>query len=274
VALGGHHRAVSIAAMRTMELFAERQSRQLSNVHQASLKLSLIGWREIEQWEFAQAMLPVDRALRFTMEPSGASGYLLMGRSLFFSLLSVNLGAAPSAKPAPIPKRAYTKIEERFLRKFGFELLGELERAWNGAIPATAKAARLVERSWLDARPHDSLFYATFDLAGFPDVCRLRIGIPMAPFAELERAARDAAPTGDTPIEAALLDMPLTVNAELGSIRLSLAQLTQLAVGDVFPVETSESGDLTVRIGDTAKFRAQRGSLGGRMAIQLTERVT
>jgi len=270
--LAARSRAVSIALMRAMDAFGEEESRRMSNLHQITLRLSLIGWREVERWELAEAMLPTDKAVLFSVGSGGAEGALVIGRPLLFHLLALHFGAHPQSRTLPPPARPYTRIETRFYQRFARDLLEDLEAAWSSVLPLHPRITGVVDKEVVAEKADERIFYASFDVRGFGEVCRLRVALPTSALADLERSTRDAR-SGNAPVEEAVRDMEVEVHAELGTVQLPLSRLARLQVGEVLPLQTSEDGDLVVRVGETPKFKAVHGSVGSRAAIKLTERV-
>jgi flagellar motor switch protein FliM len=56
-------------------------------------------------------------------------------------------------------------------------------------------------------------------------------------------------------------------------VELPLRRLASLQVGDLLPLEAADGEGLVVRVENEPKFRAERGSVGKRLAVQLLERL-
>ena len=68
----------------------------------------------------------------------------------------------------------------------------------------------------------------------------------------------------------ALESVDMQCSVELGRAEISLADLTNLEVGDVIRTDRRAGGELDVRIGDRLLFRCRPGVVGGRMAVLVT----
>lgn len=266
-------RLVALSLERASEMFADRISRDMSNVFQTRILFSLIDWREAEVEELEQLMVPNDRAVVFDLKPGAGHGILLIGRTFLFQLLCMNFGASPALKRSAVPNRPYTPIECRFYRKFAGELLDRLGEAWSEDTKLQPKITSLIGRQHVREEAAEELFLATFDVGGFGEVCRLRVAIPKAAFEDRVAAAREVASMGGGHVEETVLDMALTLRAEIGTIEMSLRNFSNLAVGDVLPVRGVEGGELLASVAGIPKFYAIRGAVGRRLAIQLQDRI-
>lgn len=266
-------RAVQSGLTRSMDLFADDWSRHLSNVHQMRIHLTMISCRATTREEFAELLRPADRVVCFDTEPQGGRGFLLLGRPLLFSLLTLNLGAGTSARRSAIPTRSYTRIELRLLRIFAQEILAELDRSLEELVTLRSNLTALADRETVREVEAERVFAITFDVRGFGEICRLRVAYPISLFMGEEEAATPSTAHSRSDIGSVVLEMRVPIQAELGSITLPLRKLADLEIGQVLPVDAPEGGELLVRVGDSPKFRAIRGHVGSRMAVQLTERV-
>ncbi len=70
-----------------------------------------------------------------------------------------------------------------------------------------------------------------------------------------------------------MLEMALDFRAEIGSVEMSLADLSSLSEGDVIAIEPIDGDELVATVGGIPKFHAIRGAVGRRLAVQLTQRI-
>jgi flagellar motor switch protein FliM len=70
-----------------------------------------------------------------------------------------------------------------------------------------------------------------------------------------------------------LLDVPIRLRAQVGTVELTLAEVGRLEVGQSIALDVPTDGSLTVRIGEREKFRGIAGTRGSRRAVQLQERI-
>ena len=77
----------------------------------------------------------------------------------------------------------------------------------------------------------------------------------------------------DGPLSAALLRVPVTVSAVLGRAQLSLSRLTELAPGDLLPLDTFGTGEAEFLIEGQAKFTGSPTVHRGVLSLRLEEHV-
>lgn len=260
--------------LRGIEWFSLQHGRTLSSTYQTKVILSIIGWEESTTHEFADMLLPTDRLVAFEMGPGGPQGFLLVARPLLFTWLELAFGAKALAPRLSPPRRPYTRIEERFLRRVGGELLGVLERALKDLCPGPYRLVSLDDAERLRDRSATTCLVASLDLTGLGDVCRLRFALPIAPFAAHDAPHAVAASGAErSRVAGTVLDMNVTLRAEVGTAELTLSRLAGLRVGELIAIDRTDAADLVLRVEGPAKFRAVRGAVGRRLAVQVTDRM-
>lgn len=270
---GNEAKIVSLSLQRASIEFAEQTSRSMSNLFQTAIRFTLIDWRSSEPEEFQQLMVSTDKAIVFDLEPGAGRGLLLMGKTLFFQLLCLNFGANPAIKMGAPPLRPYTTIECRFYRRFVEDLLKRLGDCWSEDKKLEPKITSLIAKEHVKDECAAELFLATFDVSGFSEVCRLRVGIPKAAFDDRIAAARELSSLSGAHVEDAVLEMSLDFRVGIGSVEMSLSALSSMSAGDVIPIESVDGGELLVKVGGVPKFHAIRGAVGRRLAVQLTDQI-
>lgn len=261
------------ALVRALETFAARHGRALSLAHQRRITLALISCSELRAHELAEMLLPVERLVSFELRP-GETGWIVFGRPFFFTLLALACGAAPGAPLPPVPRRAYTRIEERFLLRFAEEVLSEIAPSWSPPLAARPPVIGIDSVEQLREREDEAVAVASFDLTGLGDVCRLRIVLPQGRSAATSEAPATAIP-GDPQhaFRRLILEMTVALQVEIGTAEVPLARVAALQPGDVIPLLPADAGGLVVRVEGAPKFRAQAGSLGRALAVEVTDRL-
>lgn len=257
---------------RPLSHLVEEQARLLSTLHQRSIHFEPLGSESISGVDFAGSMTPLDRVALVEMGPDGEMGALLVGRSLLYGWLTMALGG-PQGTPLSIPDRAYTATEERFLRGIAAELTQRLEAALQRVRPVALRIREFVEPQRLASFTAPRLWVASYDAQGFGDIARLRIALPDAWVDGVERQPLGSKPMTPTAIRTRLMDMHVTLHAEIGSAVLPVRRVASLKAGDTIPLDPADGGSILVRIENRPKFRALQGLLGSRLAVQLIEEV-
>lgn len=260
------------ALARAVAQWATDQGRRLSSIYQTTIEFHLSQWEETTLGELAETIPPADMMAVLELGPPRGIGFLWLGRPLLFSLMTLSFGARTPKAAAPVA-RAYTRIERRFYRHQAESLVGSIDEAWADLVPARTRVLTVdgLERLYEDA--HDRVLLATFEVRGLAEFGRLRLALPPAAFAPLAGNAGRVVPANQEEVTDAVLDTVVSLRVEAGGIDLSLSGLAALKVGEVLPIEAEREGSLIVHVEGRPKFRGQRGSVGGRLAIQITERI-
>lgn len=250
---------------RGLERYASLVSRALASRFQRRLELRLLDLEALRAADVADLVLPHDRMIAFE-DASGARSFLWVARSLWLAWMRIAFGAAADLRVDPLPDRPPTPIELRFLRRTGEELVAMLGTALGARFSITS----LEDASALRDQRALRLTVAAFELHGLEEIGRIRVALPREP-------ARDGAspPLADHggALEHAVLDAEVAVTVLAGATQLPLARLAQLAIGDGFSIEAPRGGLVTVAVDGAPKFRARRGQLGSRLAVQIVERL-
>lgn len=257
---------------RIAQEYAEEHGRALSTYYQRPIEFSLISSEVYALGEFAGAMLDIDMVAVARVNPGGHWLYLLIGRTLLYAWLTLAYGARKGIPLCPIPDRPYTHIEESFYRRIAKDVLQQLTRVWSDPAPSAFELVDLVAPDMLPGEVTERHFAASFDVKGLDDICRIRLAVPTVAMETAGRSEAHPAVMASV-LKGPVLDTAVRVRVEAGVAEVPLQTVANLRVGDVLPISRVEGDGLVVRVEDEAKFRAIRGSLGGRLAVQLTERL-
>ena len=257
---------------RAVARFAESWGKQLANRYQRRIGCSLIAWEERDLASFGQSLLPTDCLALFELEPGGQPGFAMFARPLAFALLTLSFGGR-RASGAAVPERSYTRIERRFLRHLATQLVAELEGVCGPVVALDPQLKDLVGPEELPGRAASKLILASLHVSGQDVEGRVRIGLPQS--WALAPASREAepGPSGGRALEGTVVDLPVRVCAEVGWAELGLRRLASLRPGDVLELRRSAPDGFLVRVAGRPKFRAVSGSVGGRLAVQVVDRI-
>jgi flagellar motor switch protein FliM len=242
-------------------------------VYQFRIEYRIVGWQEMPLGEAADRLVDSDRIVLFEVEPHADLGFVWLSRPLLFALLGLIFGARPGRPRCAIPERPYTRIEERVYQRLAQETLDRLGDCFEGLTDMRSRVLSFDAPARLRADAHDRVVVGTLDVQGLGDICRMRFGLPRAPFEALRAPIRAVQPGRRAALAHAVTEMPMKLRVELGSAEMSLSELAALREGSVIPVDAAVDGSLLVRIGGRPKFRAIRGTVGQKLAVQLTGRL-
>ena len=251
--------------------FAEEQGRSLSTLHQTSISIHFSQWEEIGLRDFADAMLADDRVARVHLGGGHDEAFFLINRPLLFGWMMLAFGAKPDVGSTVIPDRPYTRIEERFLRRANAEIGYTLARSVGSLRADEVSVTSLDAPAMLQDRAQRPYLVASFEVGGVGELCRFHLAIPTSVVEGGRGEAQSEEPRERSDLEKELLDVAVDVRVEVGGAELSLSQVADLRPGSEIPLEAIAGGELIVRIGNTAKFRAERGSGDQKLAVRILE---
>lgn len=268
-ALDAEDDARHATARRVLENLAREQARAVASRVQHRVDGRLLSIEELRAAEAAALVLAEDRLVRFGL-PGGEPGWVLVSRPLLFAWMRRAFGARDDAG-APPPVRPYTPIELRFLRRAAGEMVERLATLAGCAVvpavgPIESGAALREQRT---AR----LLVATFAFSGLDEVGRLRLLLPRGWLGEAAAAPRGTTMPAAGSLANAVLETPVRLSVCVGTARLTLAELAALRPGQVIPIESRRDGSVLAHVEGAARFRAMRGAVEGRLAVQILERL-
>lgn len=264
---GAHEPGPTRALRRGFDRFAVAYTRLLASRFQRRLALACTEVEELRAAELAELLLPRERLVSFRFARDGR-GFVWIPRALLAAWMRLAFGARTALRQDSLPDRAPTPIERRFLRSVAAELLGELGAALGVELVAGAVEDASALRDARAAR----LIVATFDPSGFEEIGRVRVALSREILGDTDVSDPGEADVRDT-IERAVLDAEVVVTAGAGRVLVPLSRIATLAVGDTIPIDASADDLVTVTVDGAPKFRAQRGRIGTRLAVQVVERL-
>jgi flagellar motor switch protein FliM len=226
-----------------------------------------------------ESLVPPVSLQIFRMAPLPGHGMLVATPPLVAALLQAFFGGDPGHK-TPVQSHEFSAIELRALERLGGKVLRDLREAW---APVETLDCALVRS---EADPRFAAIAGAQDLVLVIDVgvecqgCedgRLMVYIPNAalePVRSRLQATGDAEPIADPAwserLRAALAGAAVEVSAELGSHRMTMHEVLNLAVGDVIPLGTGREGPVIVRVEGRARFFGAPGVASGHNAVRVT----
>jgi len=175
------------------------------------------------------------------------------------------LAAELNSAPAPPPQRPLTSAERRVLLHLANLVALTLSVAHPGGKAGELRADLAPAGPWGPLRGgsgDDRVVVATFELSLSGRVGTMRL----CGCGRLAWAARDGAGKRATAA-------PLEVTAAIEGLELDLADLADLAVGDILATEVPTGGEITIRIGGIPKYAARLRVIDGRKVITITRRL-
>ncbi|WP_243374380.1 flagellar motor switch protein FliM [Geotalea sp. SG265] len=229
--------------------------------------------------DFLQSLpSPVCMAL-YKIEPLKGAALIAMDSPLVFSIVDSILGGV-GAPTIPAGNRLFTPIELRLAEKVVKDALADMEKAWAPLLAVKMSVLRMemnprlvnivppeyqvvtmslkiqieeTEGTMILAVP-----YMTVD----PIRDKLKSGL------QVDMMAVD--PQWSFRLSEELKEAPLEVSVEMGKSTITLAELLNLAPGDMVMLEGNSRDELLIKVGGIQKFMGLPGVLGGNKAVQIS----
>ena len=273
--------------IRTLEMmhdsFCRLAQNQLSALLRSLVEIKVVSADQVSYEEFVRSM-PVPTLINIVgIEPLEGNAIFQVNLPLAFSVIDRLVGGPGTQRPR---LRELTEIEHALMRNVTEVFLAAISEAWSAVVPVTFRfvGAEMNPQFAQVVAPSDMVVLITFEVTlgqfagGMLALC--------IPFLVLEPAIGKFSAQSyfsgnkvadvpglpdDIADELGLVSVPVAV--ELGRAELEVNQLLALDVGDVIPLDIGVESDVTLTVGGTQAFRAQPGTRGKRLAVQVTGRV-
>lgn len=207
---------------------------------------------------------------------------LLVVAPAFISLLTNSFYGGTAVRSLRRPSGEFTATEQRVIEIVTEGLMESMQMAWRDLTSVTFTVQSHEENmqfaSFVDNS--ETVIVCTFlvqlpgsEPAAFDVVYPLQT---LKPIASLLRSRVQSEFVDDDlswrqKLERAIMNIPLTVTAELAKPKVSLRNLLHLQSGDTFPIQIGEGVKVLVEGKDI--FNAELGQLGPQAALHLRERI-
>lgn len=272
--------------LRTLEMMHESFCRlagnQLSGRLRTVVELSVVSADQLSYDEFVRSM-PVPTLITIvSTEPLEGNAALETALPLVFSIVDRLTGGPGTHRPR---LRELTEIEHALMRGVNDVILRGLSESWSAIVPVGFKVAGVEMNPQFAqiAAPSDMVVLITFEVhigqaTGMLSLCVPYLVLEPAIGRFSAQSYFSGKETAQTPqarqeIASELGAVKVPVSVELGGTRMLVSDLLALEAGDVIPLETRVGGDVTLAVAGRGAFRAQPGTRGKRVAVQITDRV-
>jgi flagellar motor switch protein FliM len=214
------------------------------------------------------------------LDPLPGRMILVINHEITAMLLERLLGGSA---PGQNKNTALTDIGQSLIKGIVEYMLNDIKAAWSKVVSLEPRLEdSTVNHHWVQMMMGNArLMLVTFEITIQSVTGTMGIYIPFStlkPVAAVLNphvwiAGREERRGDDTARQQAaesLHQVNVPVRVVLGHAELTVAELIGLRPGDVIPLDTPLRQDLAVRVGDQVRFRAQAGTVGSRMAIQIS----
>ncbi len=255
----------SLAASVTSYLRTSFQVR-LSNVEQTSYQ------------EYIRALPSPTVLFILAMPPLAGQAVLELSLPMAGAILDRLLGGSGRHSEG---QAEVTEIEMALLETVGGFITASLQEAWENVVPIEPSVQPVFTPEFVQVTlPAETVVLLSFEVTLLSNSGTLSICLPH-PMLQgiMEKLTAQMWFTGgdnggeDRGLDfTELLDrVPVPVVVELGRADLAVADLMDLAPGQIMRLNTSARGSLPVRVGETVKFRGRPGLSGRNLAVEIVQ---
>lgn len=267
----------------TLQVIFENYSRSLGTYFSAQLRtpvtVEVLSVEQITYDEFVRSINNPTILAIFSLPPLDGNAILEINLDLGFAILDRMFGG-PGATIDKV--RGLTEIEETVMDRVCNKMLYYLEEPWATIAPLKPMLERIDSNPQFTqiVSPGEMVVIVSLetyigDVMGVINVC--------IPFIVLEpiitklnvnyyyaSSVKQRDPGDTKAIRNRLQETKIPVRVVLGNTVITIADLIELNVGDVVPLDRRIDEELEVVIGSKTKFYAKPGTLSNRMAVQIT----
>jgi flagellar motor switch protein FliM len=248
----------------------------LTSSLQHPIEVKMVSKEIVKFGEFMQAFANPTGFSIYTMEPLIGSAMLAVEPSLGFALIDCMFGGLGK----PLSKiREFTQIEQRMLKRFYMEVIGELERAWKVAyhIKLTLKKTETKPEFVNLISPGDLVLVFVFSINGAEFSGNIHICTPFLMLEPIKDKLssrylreKDRAHVFRDQLSFLLKDTHVKIVAELGKATRSIGDILALEPDDVVSLNTGPQDPLIIKVEGIPKYMGMPGIVKGNRAIQIT----
>ena len=211
------------------------------------------------------------------------SALLVIESKLAYALVDSFFGGAdrPYTK---IEGKDFTQIELSIVRKVVDLAIDDMEQAWASIEKIGASFVRTeVNPQFVGiVPPTDVVIASTFDVELENANGTITIVIPYATIEPIKQKLSSGFQVESDQAEKKiwtsiirqqLLETELNMKVDLGQTEISLADLMELKVGDVLPLDQDATGEINVMVEGVNRFKGYQGIHHGTVAIQVTQKI-
>jgi flagellar motor switch protein FliM len=270
--------------MPTLDIVYERFIRAFRmNLSSQLRKLATLNILTTDTLKFGEFVntLPLPSCMSVVrFETLRGSGIIVLESKLAYSLIDSFLGGTdrPYTK---VEGKDFTHIELSIIKRVIVSALDDLEKAWAPVTPMKINFVRTETNPQFVGivPPSDIVIATTFSVELENSSGNLSIVIPFSTLEPIRQKLISGFQQETVETDHYWVNMmirhleetPLNIAVELGTTTISPRQLLDLKLGDVIPLRTDATAELSVEVEEVGRFRGLYGSSRGSRAIQVTQ---
>ncbi|MBI3793444.1 MAG: flagellar motor switch protein FliM [Nitrospinae bacterium] len=270
--------------MPTLDIINQRFSRlfrnSLSSALRKVLDVSAVSTDTVKFGEFIKS-LPVPASLHiFRMPPLRGFALLVAESKMVFALVDTFFGGSGEAK-MKIEGRDFTSIEQRIIKNVVLMALVDQQKAWGPVHPIEMVFVRSEVNPQFAAivPPTDVVVVILFEVEMDQFSGTITVCLPYSTIEPIIGKLKAGFQSDQLEVDLAwirrlrerLAMAEIEMKVKLGETQISSNEFVNLKPGDVLPLGTDVSDELTVYAGGVAKFKGYPGVVRGNKAIRISQ---
>lgn len=264
------------------EMFGRLLSTQLTTQMRLPVQIEVVSIDQLTYDEFMRSITNPTVVLIYRMDPLDGNILFEFTPGTAISIIERLLGGPGRVPPKP---RELTDIEQTLMSNVMNKGMLSFREAWKNLIPDLKPLLQNLEtnpRFVQVSGPSDSVLVISFEIRLGESTGSMRICLPYPTVETLlpqlnrqyfitQSVRKEEAQQASSEIRRRLEDVELRVALLLGDTDITVQDLLELQVGDVLGLRTGVNQELPITVEHRIKFLGRPGTLGRKMAAQITE---
>ena len=278
------HERVIRGRMPGLEMATERFGRgfrhSVSGILMKFVDVSIHGLDLIKFGEFMRT-LPLPSSINiFKMEPLKGFALVVFEAPMVFAFIDQFFGGG--SKPwVKSEGRYFTAIEQKVIKKIVDTALNDLAKAWEGILPLKPEhvGSEMNPQFVTIVTPSEAVIRIEIQIEIEDFIGKMFFCIPYSIIEpvkdKLFSGIRTNFMSNDqrwiARLKDVLKDSYVDLQVDIGKVELSLRELVHMEKGNVIPLQTSVSDELTIRVEGVPKMKGTAGFSRGNQGIRITK---
>lgn len=271
--------------IRTFHMLHENFARLLNTYLSAHLRaivhVDVASVDQLTYEEFIRSLSTPSVIGVFQMPPLKGNVIMEFNPNIVFSIIDRMFGGTGLTNIKP---RALTDIEEAIMRRVISKALVCFRDAWKQVIDTQPRLETIESNPQFTqiVPPNDMVVIVTLktrigQAEGLINICIPYLVLEpimsklTTTFWVASSMAKKSANEHTNLLQKKLEQTLIPISVQLGQASVTVRELLELEVGDVLPIDTKISDDLSMLIGLREKFKCKPGVVGNKLAVQITQ---